>query len=50
MPKATALMLYRGILNVIERNQYDVFRKRAYVPSWQKLLYLPLAKVRAEVL
>ena len=49
-PVWTALMLYRGILNVIERNQYDVFHKRAYVPSWQKLLYLPLAKLKAEVL
>jgi 15-cis-phytoene synthase len=49
-PVWAALMLYRGILNVIERNQYDVFRKRAYVPSWQKFLYLPLAKLKAEVL
>jgi 15-cis-phytoene synthase len=49
-PVWTALMLYRGILDVIERNQYDVFRKRAYVPNWQKFLYLPLAKIKAEVL
>ena len=49
-PVWSALMLYRGILNAIERNQYDVFRKRAYVPSWQKMLYLPLAKLKAEVL
>ncbi|GAB4385387.1 MAG: phytoene synthase [Elainellaceae cyanobacterium] len=49
-PVWTALLLYRGILNVIERNQYDVFHKRAYVPSWQKMLYLPLAKLKAEVL
>lgn len=49
-PVWSALMLYRGILDVIQRNQYDVFEKRAYVPSWQKFLYLPLAKLKAEVL
>jgi 15-cis-phytoene synthase len=49
-PVWSALMLYRGILNVIERNQYDVFHKRAYVAGWQKFLYLPLAKLKAEVL
>lgn len=49
-PVWSALMLYRGILNIIEKNQYDVFQKRAYVPGWQKLCYLPLAKVRSEVL
>jgi 15-cis-phytoene synthase len=49
-PVWSALMLYRGILKVIERNNYDVFNKRAYVPSWQKFLYLPLAKLKAEVL
>lgn len=49
-PVWTALMLYRGILDAIEQNQYDVFRKRAYVASWRKMLYLPLAKLRAEVL
>ncbi|MCU0524893.1 MAG: phytoene synthase [Elainella sp. Prado103] len=49
-PVWAALMLYRGILDIIEKNQYDVFHKRAYVPGWQKLFYLPLAKVRSEVL
>jgi 15-cis-phytoene synthase len=49
-PVWAALMLYRGILEVIEKNQYDVFGKRAYVPSWRKLFYLPLAKLRAEVI
>ncbi|NJO42827.1 MAG: phytoene synthase [Cyanobacteria bacterium CRU_2_1] len=49
-PVWSALMLYRGILNVIEHNNYDVFRKRAYVPGWRKLLYLPLAKLKSEVL
>lgn len=49
-PVWAALMLYRGILDVIERNKYDVFNKRAYVPGWQKFLYLPLAKIKSEVL
>lgn len=49
-PVWAALMLYSGILNVIEQNDYDVFRKRAYVPSYQKLLYLPIARLRAAVL
>lgn len=49
-PVWSALMLYRGILDVIEKNQYDVFRQRAYVPGWRKLLYLPQAKLKAEVL
>ncbi|MBM0742033.1 phytoene synthase [Phormidium sp. CLA17] len=49
-PVWAALMLYSGILNVIERNGYDVFRKRAYVPSYQKMLYLPIARLRAAVL
>lgn len=43
-------MLYSGILNVIEQNDYDVFRKRAYVLSYKKLLYLPIARLRAAVL
>ena len=49
-PVWAALMLYRGILDVIERNRYDVFRKRAYVPATQKLTYLPIARMRAAVL
>jgi phytoene synthase len=49
-PVWAALMLYRGILDAIERNKYDVFRQRAYVPGWRKFIYLPLAKLKAEVL
>jgi phytoene synthase len=49
-PVWAALMLYRQILDVIERNEYDVFRKRAYVPGLRKLLCLPIARIRAEVL
>jgi 15-cis-phytoene synthase len=49
-PVWAALMLYRGILEVIERNGYDVFTKRAYVPGAKKLTYLPIARLRAAVL
>jgi len=49
-PVWTALMLYQGILDVIERNQYDVFNQRAYVPKGKKFLYLPIAWLRAQVL
>lgn len=48
-PVWTALMLYRNILNAIERNHYDVFNKRAYVPGFRKLLTLTLARMYAEV-
>jgi len=49
-PVWTALMLYQGILDVIERNQYDVFNQRAYIPKAQKFLYLPVAWLRAQAL
>ncbi|NET36663.1 MAG: phytoene synthase [Cyanothece sp. SIO1E1] len=49
-PVWTALMLYRKILDMIERNQYDVFTQRAYVPGPRKLWCLPLALLRATVL
>lgn len=49
-PVWSALMLYQGILDVIERNQYNVFTKRAYVPSHEKMLYLPIAWLRAQAL
>ena len=49
-PVWTALMLYQKILDVIERNQYDVFRQRAFVPGPQKLMYLPVAWLRAQAL
>ncbi|MGF1535020.1 MAG: 15-cis-phytoene synthase CrtB [Elainellaceae cyanobacterium] len=49
-PVWTALMLYRQILDEIERNQYDVFTKRAYVPGVRKLLTVALARLRADVL
>ena len=49
-PIWAALMLYQRILNAIERNNYDVFRHRAYVSNSTKLLCLPIAGIRSKVL
>lgn len=49
-PVWSALMLYSQILDVIERNQYDVFRQRAYVKKRRQLLCLPVAWLRAQVM
>jgi len=49
-PVWSALMLYQGILDVIERNDYNVFSQRAFVPTPRKLLYLPIAWLRAQAL
>ena len=38
---AMALRVYRGILDKLEENDYDNFRKRAYVSKLEKFLYLP---------
>jgi phytoene synthase len=38
---AAAADLYRGILDAIERADYDVFSHRAYVGKWGKLRMLP---------
>mmetsp|Transcript_43970 Transcript_43970/g.71536 ORF Transcript_43970/g.71536 Transcript_43970/m.71536 type:complete len:429 (-) Transcript_43970:599-1885(-) len=46
-PVWASLMLYRQILDVIERNGYEVFRKRAYVPRLQKFLTLPAAFLKS---
>lgn len=48
-PVWAALMLYRGILDQIIRNQYDVFTQRAYVPGYRKLPLLPAALLRSKV-
>lgn len=48
-PVWTSLRLYRGILDAIERHDYDVFNHRAYVPTAGKLLDLPLSFVVAQV-
>ena len=49
-PVWAALMLYSRILNSIERNDYDVFNNRAFVPSFGKAQCLPVALMRAQVL
>jgi phytoene synthase len=36
-----AIMLYRGILDKIVANDYDVFRKRAFVSTAEKLQRMP---------
>ena len=38
---AAAAAFYRGILEDIERHDYDVFSRRAYVSKWGKLRRLP---------
>ena len=40
-PRRSALILYRQILDSIEKNDYDNFTKRAYVSKGKKLLSLP---------
>ncbi len=50
LPVWAALIHYSRILNVIERNNYDVFSQRAYVPGFQKLRSLPVAWLRSQVL
>ena len=37
----TSAELYRGILDAIRANEYDVFTKRAYVPTPTKMLMMP---------
>jgi phytoene synthase len=49
-PVWAALMHYSRILSIIERNDYNVFTRRAYVPQWQKLRSLPVAWMRSQVL
>ncbi len=49
-PVWVARLSYSQILERIERNHYDVFRQRAYVPSRQKLSNLPVAWLRSQVL
>jgi phytoene synthase len=43
------LVLYRQILDSIEKNDFDNFHKRAYVPKYKKLLSLPEAFVRSQL-
>jgi 15-cis-phytoene synthase len=46
-PVWSALVLYRQILDVIEKNNYDVFNKRAYVPKTKKFVTLPYAWLKS---
>ena len=50
LPVWTSLMLYQGILNAIELNDYDVFNKRAFVSKPVKIASLPIAWLRSQVL
>ena len=50
LPVWASLMLYQGILGAIEKNNYDVFSKRAFVRKPQKIAALPIAWLRAQVL
>lgn len=50
LPVWTSLMLYQGILDAIERNDYDVFNKRAYVKKPVKIASLPVAWLRSQAL
>ncbi len=47
-PVWTSLRLYRGILDAIERIDYDVFNNRAYVSKWVKLIELPISFLIAQ--
>ncbi|OCQ92101.1 phytoene synthase [Nostoc sp. MBR 210] len=49
-PVWAASMLYGQILDAIERNDYDVFSQRAFVPQLKKFRTLPLAWMRSQVL
>ena len=48
-PVWSALVIYRGILDAIEANDYDNFTKRAYVPRTQKMMMLPQAYFKAKM-
>jgi 15-cis-phytoene synthase len=48
-PVWAALLIYQQILDSIERNDYDVFTRRAYVTMPRKLWCLPGSFIRAQV-
>jgi 15-cis-phytoene synthase len=50
LPVWASLMLYQGILDAIENNDYDVFNQRAFVKKPIKMVSLPIAWLRAQVL
>jgi len=41
MAIAAALLFYKGILNKIEQNNYDVFSQRAALSGWGKIKMIP---------
>jgi len=43
LPVRASLDMYRRILDVIEENNYDNFRRRAYVGKWRKFSMLPMS-------
>jgi len=47
MPVRTSLDIYRQILDRIEANDYDNFRKRAYVSKAEKVVQLPISYWRS---
>ena len=49
-PVWAAQVLYSKILDVIEQNDYDVFNRRAFVPTLKKLTCLPATLVRSRIL
>ncbi|RZM78891.1 15-cis-phytoene synthase CrtB [Leptolyngbya iicbica] len=49
-PVWAAQVLYSKILDVIEQNDYDVFNRRAFVPTLKKLTCLPGTLVRSRIL
>jgi 15-cis-phytoene synthase len=48
-PVWAALLLYQQILDSIERNDYDVFNRRAYVSNFKKIAGLPGSYIRSQV-
>jgi len=48
-PVWTSLRLYRGILNSIEKLDYDVFNNRAYVKSSVKAIQIPISFLLSRV-
>ncbi len=48
-PVWAAFLLYQQILDSIERNDYDVFNRRAYVSTPKKLWGLPGSFIRSQV-
>jgi phytoene synthase len=47
-PVWSSLILYRNILKAIEKNNYEVFKQRAFVPKSGKVLALPWAWLKAQ--